>query len=154
MCSERSSDMKFTAVFAALVVFAIARATSAQTTALVTYSDDYELSNTSLSTVACSNGANGLITKGYTDLGSLPNYPNVTGIPNLTWNSTRCGTCWELAHQFPNGSINTVLVTAIDAAATFDLSPQTFSYLAGISGYEAGKVTANVTQLDASACGF
>lgn len=146
--------MKFTAIFAALVAFSIPHTTSAQTTTLVTYSIDYRFSNTSLSTVACSDGVNGLITKGYTDLGSLPTYPNVSGIPNLTWNSTLCGTCWELAYQFPNGTINTVVVTAIDAAATFNLSPQSFGYLAGITGYEAGEVTANVTQLNATACGF
>ena len=33
-------------------------------TALVTYSTAYDLGNTTLNTVACSNGANGLETKG------------------------------------------------------------------------------------------
>ncbi|KAI6015562.1 hypothetical protein PISMIDRAFT_22402 [Pisolithus microcarpus 441] len=147
--------MKFTAIFAALVALAVPRAASVQiTSSLVTYSVDYRLSNASLTTVACSNGANGLITKGYTDLGSLPTYPNVSGIPNLVWNSTLCGTCWAVSYPFPNGTVNTVVVTAIDAASDFDLSPQAFGFLAGITGYEAGEVIANVTQLNSSACGL
>ncbi|KAI6099557.1 Cerato-platanin [Pisolithus croceorrhizus] len=148
--------MKFTAIFAALVAFAVPQAVPAQAATLypVTYSVDYRLGNASLDTVACSNGANGLVTKGYTDFESLPTYPNVSGIPNLVWNSTLCGTCWELSYLFPNGTVNTVVVTAIDAAFDFNLSPQAFGYLVGEAGYIAGEVTANVTQLNATSCGF
>lgn len=46
-----------------------------------------------MDSVACSDGANGLETKGYSTLGSLPNFPYVGGAPAVTgWNSAgvRC----------------------------------------------------------------
>ena len=43
----------------------------------VTYDNTYDRGTTSLAQVACSNGKHGLLTAGFTDLQSLPTFPNV-----------------------------------------------------------------------------
>ena len=146
--------MKFTAIFSALAALSLPWVALAQSTVKVTYDVYYKNSTFPLESTACSNGVNGLVTRGYPTLGSLPTYPNTTGLPGLTWNSTLCGTCWTVTYTFSNGTTTEVTVTAIDAADTFNMSPQAFGYLAGIDGYEAGSVEATATQVAASKCGM
>lgn len=66
------------------------------------------------------------------------------------WNSTGCGTCWELSY---NGtSIN---VAAVDTAGVgFDLSLDAYNVLTDGQGVAAGFVFATVAQVDASVCGL
>ncbi|KAG6333256.1 hypothetical protein ID866_5837 [Astraeus odoratus] len=137
------------AIFAPQTVFA-----SPGSAASVTYDYNYQNPSFPLSSTACSNGDNGLVTKGYPTLGSLPNFPNVGGIPGLVWNSPLCGTCWELVYTYPNGNTSTVVITAVDASYLFNLSPQAFGSLAGATGFAAGTVKATATQVPASSCGF
>jgi hypothetical protein len=86
--------MKFTTLLTTLVIFALpALADSAK----VTYSTFYDNPNTFLGITACSNGANELQAK-YPTLGSIPHFPYVGGIPGLTWNSPKCGSCWQLTY--------------------------------------------------------
>ncbi|KAG1820708.1 Cerato-platanin [Suillus variegatus] len=120
----------------------------------VTYDTAYTNPNSSLSNVACSNGANGLLTKGYTTFGSIPSFPNIGGVPGATWNSTLCGTCWSLQYTTPSGVQTTINITAVDAAYTFNISPQVFNKLNNGTGLEIGKIAANVTQVAASNCGM
>jgi hypothetical protein len=94
--------MKIIASVSSLVLLA-ASALSAVVT--VSYDNTYDASGGSLSTVACSDGANGLLTKGFTTFGSLPSFPNIGGAAAVPgWNSTNCGTCWALS--FNNVTIN------------------------------------------------
>ena len=144
--------MKFTAIFSALVALSLPWVALAQSTVEVTYDVNYESSTFPLDSTACSNGVNGLVTRGYSTLGSLPTYPNVTGLPGLTWNSTLCGTCWTLSYT-SSGTTTEVTVTAIDAAYTFNLSPQAFGYLVGTDN-GAGSVEATAVQVAASECGL
>lgn len=146
--------MKFTAVLGALAAFVVPQVALAQSTVKVTYDLNYKNSTVPLNSTACSNGVNGLETRGYPTLGSLPTYPNTTGIPGLTWNSTLCGSCWTLSYTFSNGTTTKVTVTAVDAASTFNMAPQPFGFLAGIDGYEAGSVQATAIQVAASECGL
>jgi hypothetical protein len=72
----------------------------------------YDNGGTSMNDVACSNGVNGLVTKGYPTFGSLPNFPHIgSAFAVGGWNSTECGSCWELTYA-PNGI--TIYVVAID----------------------------------------
>jgi len=143
--------MKFSSVIALVSAFVLpAFATQYN----VTYDNFYDNAQTSLSQVACSNGANGLLTKGYSTLGSLPSFPNIGGIPNLTWNSPLCGTCWELQYTTPAGQYESVYVTAVDAAYTFNLSEEAFNELTSNTGIAAGKVVAAATQVAESYCGM
>ncbi|KAG2037829.1 Cerato-platanin-domain-containing protein [Suillus americanus] len=143
--------MKFSSAVTLLSVFALP-AFSAQVE--VTYDNFYNTPATSLSEVACSDGANGLLTKGYTTFGSLPSFPNIGGIPGLTWNSALCGTCWNLQYFTSTGTHESINITAVDAADTFNLSLEAFDEFTDDTGVAAGKVYANSTQIAASFCGI
>ena len=88
----------------------------------------YDNYYTSLNDVACSNGNNGLVTRGFTDFGSLPTFPNIGGVFAVgAWNSPDCGSCWELL--YPVTGV-TIYVTAIDTVYSgFDLSDQAVNTL-------------------------
>jgi hypothetical protein len=137
--------------FAAILLSAFALPAFA-TQVEVTYDEFYDNSATSLANVACSNGPNGLLTKGYTTFGSLPSFPNIGGIPGLTWNSVLCGTCWKLEYTTPTGTYDYIYITAIDAAYTYNLSLEAFNKLTDNTGVAAGKVTATATQVAESFC--
>jgi len=79
----------------------------------VSYDTGYDDGSRSLSAVSCSDGSNGLLTKGYTTQSSLPSFPRIGGASVIAgWNSASCGTCWSLTY---NG--NTINVLAMDHAA-------------------------------------
>ena len=60
--------------------------------ARVGWASVYDPGTQSLSTMACSDGSNGLLTKGYNFLGDLPTFPNIGGCSVVTsWNSPNCG---------------------------------------------------------------
>ncbi|KAG2353744.1 Cerato-platanin [Suillus spraguei] len=120
----------------------------------VTYDNFYDNAATSLENVACSNGANGLLTKGFTTFGSLPSFPNIGGIPSATWNSPLCGTCWKLEYTTPTGIYESIYITAVDDAYTYNLSEESFNKLTDNTGYAAGKVAATATQVAKSFCGL
>ncbi|KAH9887581.1 Cerato-platanin [Cubamyces lactineus] len=139
--------MQFTS-FAALIVAAAALATSTTATK-VTWDATYDNKNGDLNTVACSNGKNGLVTKGYTTFGSLPD-PYVGGVAGVTWNSTECGSCWKLSYKG-----NNINVIAIDYAAQgFNIGKGAMKALAGDAGVAAGSVDAQSIQLTNINCGF
>ncbi|KAI0668371.1 Cerato-platanin [Trametes maxima] len=105
----------------------------------------------SLDTVACSDGQNGLITKGFTTFGSLPAFPNIGGAPAVTgFNSPACGSCWQLTH---NGtSIN---VLAIDTGAKgFNIALAALNKLTNNTAVQVGRINATATQVNASVCGL
>ncbi len=89
-------------------------------TAIVTYHlyTKYD----SLTTVACSDGANGIMRWGYKDLSLM--FPYVTAWQSAGWNSTQCGNCAKIEW---NGKFT--YVTVIDqcgviasAYSHFDMS--------------------------------
>ena len=118
----------------------------------VTYNTLYDDPSWPLSSTACSNGVNGLENK-WPTLGDVPNYPFVAGIPGLVWNSTLCGTCWQLEYD-ANGTKSLITVIAVDEAGTFDVAEAAFSSWLGNSGVAAGAVNATATQLSPSDCGI
>ncbi|KAL6308679.1 Cerato-platanin [Sparassis latifolia] len=122
-----------------------------QTAVSVTYDTTYDLGTNSLNIVACSNGVNGLESKGYTTFGSLPNFPNIGGSFAVTgWNSTGCGTCWNVTYDD-----TTVTVVAIDTAEDgFNLSEEAMNTLTDNQAVALGSVTATAVQVDASLCGL
>jgi len=140
--------MKFTSL--AVAIFAFAVPAFAQTVT-VSYDTAYDDASLSLTGVACSNGPNGLLTKGYTTLGSLPNFPNVAGASAVTgWGSPGCGTCYKVTY-----GNTTVPVLAVDVALDgFNLSEETMNKLTGRLGVELGSVDATAIQVDASVCGL
>lgn len=139
-------------MFASLAVAVLAFALPAfAQTEFLTYDPIYDDASLPLTAVACSNGANGLITKGYTTLGSLPTFPNLGGAYTVAnWNSTACGTCYNLTY----GS-TTISVLAIDTAGVgFNLAEEVVNKLTGGVGIQLGKVQVTSVQVDKSFCGF
>ena len=138
--------MKLISIIISLVaLFSVASATD------IRYDTTYDNAQGSLSTVACSNGANGLITKGYTTFGSLPSYPNLTAAQAIAgWNSPACGSCWQITY----GDVS-VNVTAIDHAGDgFNLSLEAMNSLTGGNAVQLGIVNGQATQIDPQYCGL
>ncbi|PSR80301.1 hypothetical protein PHLCEN_2v6773 [Hermanssonia centrifuga] len=135
--------MKFTAFLLGLATSVLAVS--------ISYDQAYDNTSTSLAEVACSDGSNGLLTKGFTTLGSLPNFPSVGGAAAIPgWNSTECGSCWELTF---NGT--TVTVLAVDHTEDgFNISEEAMNLLTGGQAVAVGRVDATVAQVNASACGL
>ena len=140
--------MQFTSLFFALTAIC---ASAAASTVTVSYDETYDNAAGSLATVACSDGTNGLLTKGYSDFGSLPDFPNIGGAAAIAgWNSASCGTCWQLTY-----SGNSINVLAIDHAASgFNIALEAMNTLTDGQAEFLGRVDATATQVDASQCGL
>ena len=89
-------------------------------TAIVTY--HLYKSTDALTTVACSDGANGIMSWGYRNISAL--FPYVTAWQSVSWNSPQCGSCVKMTY---GGKF--VYVTVIDrceminpAYSHFDMS--------------------------------
>jgi len=138
--------MKNTFSAALLALAAVVSATD------VRYDTTYDNPNGLLTTVACSDGANGLITKyGFKTFSNLPTFPNIGAAQAVAgWNSTACGTCWKLT--FNNKSI---FVTAVDHAGDgFNLAEAALNTLTNGQAVALGEVSATATQVALSNCGL
>ncbi len=138
--------MKLTSTVTPLVaLFSVASAVH------VRYDTTYDNPKGSLSTVACSDGANGLLTKGFHTFGSLPSFPNISAAQAVgDWNSTACGSCWHIS--FGGKSIN---VTAVDHTGDgFNPSLKAMNTLTNGHAEELGVIDARATQIDKKYCGL
>ncbi|KAH7419691.1 Cerato-platanin [Cadophora sp. MPI-SDFR-AT-0126] len=135
--------MQFKATFLSLLSVASA--------ITVSYDNGYDDGSRSLAVVACSDGTNGLLTKGYTTQNSLPSFPRIGGASVIAgWNSGSCGTCWSLTY---NG--NTINVLAIDHANEgFNIAQAAMDQLTGGRAVALGRIDAQYAQVPASACGL
>ncbi len=135
----------YSSVISLVAFFSVASAVKIQ------YDTVYDNSEASLSSVTCSDGANGLLTKGYTTFGSLPSFPHVSAAKAVGgWNSKACGSCWRITYQ--GKSVN---VTAIDTAGDgFNPSLETLNTLTNGHGVEFGHIDAQAVQIDKKYCGL
>ena len=115
----------------------------------LSYDESYDNASASLTTVACSDGTNGLLTKGFTTLGSLPAFPYVGGAQFVEgWNSAMCGSCWTLTYK--GKSIN---VVAVDTASVgFNVAKQAFDALVDPFAMQQGSFEAAVARADDWLC--
>ncbi|KAJ5526352.1 Cerato-platanin [Penicillium frequentans] len=128
-------------------------ATTGQTVQ-VSYDEKYDVGTTSMNTVACSDGVNGLVND-YPTFGSLPTFPLIGGALTIDgWDSPACGTCYQL--HFESGNINeTINVTAIDVASGgFNIGLEAMNRLTDNQAVSLGVVTATYVQVDKSVCGI
>jgi hypothetical protein len=141
--------MKTTSVLFSIAAFVLSAL--AQTTETLSYDTTYNAASLSLSSVACSDGPNGLETKGYTTLGSLPTFPNVGGVYTVTgWDSAACGSCYEVTY-----GNNTVAILAVDVSTVgFTVSETAMNTLTNNLADELGRVDVTALQVDASVCGL
>ncbi|KAF5324570.1 hypothetical protein D9611_004157 [Ephemerocybe angulata] len=125
-------------------------------TASLSYDPVYDNSGQSLSTVACSDGSNGLLTRGFSTFGSLPRFPRIGGAPAVTgWNSPACGTCWELAYTNSAGTRKTINIIAVDVGPKgFNIAKRAMDELTNNQATQLGRVNVNYKQAANSACGL
>ena len=135
-------------LFTLALMVALLSAVSAQK-GYVTYHQ--YTSNYPLSSCACSDGANGLITK--TKQSTVAKwFPNVAAASFATWNSPNCGGCYQLTYKGKS-----VKVTVIDQCAAqggynahFDVAPGAFSALAG--SLTAGHIEVTYSKVSSNPC--
>lgn len=135
--------MKFSTVLSATLLFA-----GSAFADKVTYDQTYDNPKGSLNSVACSNGVNGLVDR-FPTFGDLPSFPFIGGIPTIVFNSTDCGTCWNLA--FNGTSIN---ILGIDHSAGFNIALEAMNKLTNNQAVQLGSVNAVATKVAASVCGM
>lgn len=128
--------------FSTILLTLVSAATSALAVTAA-YDTTYDTSSLSTLVLACSDGVNGLYTKGYQTLGSVPNYPYVGAVETVAgWNSANCGKCYSVTY----GS-TTIKVTAVDHAASgFVLSLAALNALTGGQGVALGRVDVTYTE--------
>jgi hypothetical protein len=91
-----------------------------------TYDGTYDRERGSLNNVACSNGANGLVSR-YPTFGKIPSFPYIGGAFDIVWNSPNCGGCWKITNK---ANHNSIYITAIDTAgAGFNIAEAAFKKL-------------------------
>jgi len=140
--------MKFSALFALPIALTAAQQLS------VSYDAIYDNPDQSLTSVACSDGSNGLITRGYTTFGSLKNFPNIGGAPEVTgFNSPACGSCWRLSYTNPSRVENSINILAIDVSRPdFNIGVQALNALTGGQAIQLGRVPITAARVNASEC--
>lgn len=138
-----------TSLLLSSAVAAAAAAAAAANTTLATFDTAYDDASLSLSSVTCSNGENGLTTKGYKTIGDLPT-ANVGGAPTIKgWNDANCGACYSLAYKN-----ETVYVLAIDAAiGEFNVAQKVLDTLTQGHAQDFGSVEVEY-QLAEGKCGL
>ncbi|CAG8897100.1 unnamed protein product [Penicillium egyptiacum] len=150
------STIAFTsALLATLNLVAAAPAPAAAETVSVSFDPKYDVGTSSLKSVSCSDGANGLVTQGYTDFASLPSFPNIGGAITIPgWNSPNCGKCYAL--HYSNGKVDkTINVIAVDTApGGFNIGLQAMNTLTNGQAEQLGRVAATYVEVDAKACGL
>ncbi|TFK34876.1 immunomodulatory protein [Crucibulum laeve] len=123
----------------------------------VSFDQVYDNAAGSLTTVACSDGSNGLINRGFNKFSDLPSFPNIGGAPAITgFNSAACGTCWELTFTNAQGAKKSVNVTAIDVASptSFNIALTSMNTLTNGQAVALGRVNVTTRQVPASGCGL
>ena len=144
--------MQFFGLLATITALAASTlaAPSATTSVTVSYDTIYDAAGTSLTQVACSDGTNGLLTKGFTTFGSLPTkfIGGAAAIPG--WNSAECGSCWTLT--FNGTSINVLAIDHTDSG--FNVAQAALDKLTHNQAVALGRITATAKPAAASACGL
>ncbi|KAI9437786.1 Cerato-platanin [Lactarius psammicola] len=138
--------MKLTSAIVSLAaLFSVASADN------VRYNTFYDNPDLSLNNVACSNGENGLVTRGYPTFGSLPTFPNIGGVYAVKgWNSPQCGSCWRLTYKGKS-----IYVTAIDTIFDgFSISLEAMNTLTNGKAQELDLINARSTPVDPWHCGL
>jgi hypothetical protein len=97
----------------------------------VTFNAIFDNKAGSLNSVACSDGQFGLA-KRFPTFGVIPSFPFIGGAFDIVWNSSSCGSCWNITNRAAGKWIN---ITAIDGAKVgFNIGEQAFKILGGNTG--------------------
>jgi len=124
----------------------------------VAFDQTYDNGANSMDIVACSDGLNGLITRfGFKKFSDIPRFPLIGAAGAVAgFNSTNCGTCWQLTFTNGSGAKKTIDILAIDhaGAGTFNIALAAMNTLTGNQAEQLGRVNVVSTQVAASVCGL
>ncbi|KAJ3033545.1 hypothetical protein HDV00_006080 [Rhizophlyctis rosea] len=122
----------------------------------VAYDTTYDSASLSTLSIACSDGKNGLYTKGYKKLGAIPGFPNIGAAFTVTgWNSPQCGKCYRLKYNDGKRVKKTIYLTAVDVARTgFVVSRKAMDTLTRGQAVQLGRVKVEWKQVGTYHCGF
>jgi hypothetical protein len=117
-----------------------------------TFDTTFDNPTGSLNNVACSNGANGLVTQ-FPTFGTIPTFPFIGGAFDVAWNSPNCGDCWSITNPANGASI---YMTAVDTAgAGFNMGTVAFETLNGTPGQIGqGVLDVVATKVPRAFCGL
>jgi Cerato-platanin len=120
----------------------------------VKYDSQYDNRDISLDAVACSDGKNGLLTKGYKTFGDLPNFPHIGAASAVEgYNSASCGSCWELTYTKSDKTTKTIYVTDIDHSGDgFNIAGTALKHLGGQQAVDAGHIEVASKRVAGSYC--
>ncbi|EEP76274.1 heat-stable 19 kDa antigen [Uncinocarpus reesii 1704] len=138
----------FTAITTALLVpFSSAAALAGPVT--LSYDTQYDNGGLDLTHVACSDGSNGMIRKGYRTAGSLPNFPHIGGAFTVEkWNSVNCGKCYKVTYKGKS-----VHILAIDHSnAGFNIAKRSMNELTNGQADQLGRIQVTYENAPLSAC--
>lgn len=140
--------MQFTTIFFSILSVA---ATAFAASGTAAYDTNYDTAGLSTLSTSCSDGINGLSTKGYPTLGSLPRFPRVGASAEVAgWNSPSCGKCFAVTWQS-----KTINVIAVDHAGEgWVLSRAALDELTGGLAVMVGRFPVTWTPTAQSDCGF
>lgn len=127
----------------------------ASQTVSISYDKKFDVGTSSLKTVSCSDGTNGLITQGYSTFNSLPGFPLIGGAPTVnSWNSPNCGKCYQL--HYKNGNVDeTINMLAVDSApGGFNLGLEAMNRLTKGNAEQLGRIHGTYTEVDKTQCGL
>ncbi|PWW76094.1 Cerato-platanin [Tuber magnatum] len=143
--------MQFSTAIVSLL--AMAASTFAQVATTAGYDRVYDNGSLSTLSLACSDGPNGLFSKGYPTLGSLPGFPLVGAIETISgWNSPNCGKCYKVTYTATGASIN---IIGVDSAARgIVMSLGALDQLTGNLGEAVGRVDVTYVETARTDCGF
>ncbi|KJZ76905.1 Protein SnodProt1 [Hirsutella minnesotensis 3608] len=133
-------------------ILSLASLASAVSAITVSFDPGYDNGERALTSVSCSDGPNGLITrKGWQKQRDIKNFPYIGGAQAVAgWNSPNCGTCWKL--EYKGKSINVLAIDHTDAG--FNIAQDAMNALTNGQAVQLGRVDATATQIDAKNCGM
>jgi len=149
---SQSIIMRFSTVMVSLMAMAAGACAQVATTA--GYDPNYDTSSLSTLSITCSDGTNGLNTKGYQTLGDLPGFPRVGAIETIAqWNSPNCGKCYKVTYTTTGASINIIGVDR-PVAGGIVMSLAALNELTGGQGTALGRVDVTYLETAGTDCGY
>jgi len=114
-----------------------------------TFDPTFDNPDGSMDGVACSNGDFGLESQ-FPTFGEVPSFPFIGGAFDIVWNSTNCGSCWNVTNPSTGVSIQ---MTAIDTSGVgFNLAEEAFANLTN-SDTSVGVIDVTATKISTTPCG-
>nr|ABZ03962.1 cerato-platanin 1 [Moniliophthora perniciosa] len=141
--------MKSIAIFTPILILLTISAGAVK----LSYDEAYDNPSSSLLSVTCSDGENGLYPK-YRTFGDLPGFPCIGGSSDIAgYNSPNCGSCYQLTYSSAHTTPKSIYMVAIDRSAEgFTASKQAMDDLTNKRAEELGTVNVYVRKVDFSRC--